>query len=85
MCVIAIQPKFVCFKFVASAKYLSRLITTFYRKSIINITDLININDDLHYNNNLSVPRDMSKAVTPKRRPCRLQTADRADCADRAD
>ena len=61
MCVIAIQPKFVCFKFVASAKYLSRLITTFYRKSTINITDLININDDLHYNNNLSVPRDMSK------------------------
>ena len=48
-------------KFVASAKYLSRLITTFYRKSTINITDLININDDLHYNNNLSVPRDMSK------------------------
>ena len=50
MYVIVIQPKFVCFKFVASAKYLSRLITTFYQKSTINITDLININDDLHHN-----------------------------------
>ena len=69
MCVIAIQPKFVCFKFAASAKYLSRLITTFYRKSTMNITDLININDDLHYNNNLSVPRDMSKDTLNHRKP----------------
>ena len=37
----------------ALAKYLSRLITTFYQKSTINITDLINKNDDLDYNNNL--------------------------------
>ena len=38
----------------------------------------------------LSLPNTPSrvvlrKPVTPKRRPCRLQTADRADCADRAD
>lgn len=36
----------------ALAKYLSRLITTFYQKSTINITDLINKNDDFGYNKN---------------------------------
>lgn len=47
----------------AIAKYLPRLIITFYKESTIDITNLINKYDDLDYNNNIIYQQCLTLAV----------------------